>query len=56
MDAANKECLLEDGNCLISGEIEQYEYEFIFAPSGLPLSLYIYGVDLKILFNNVIIK
>lgn len=55
-DAASKECLLDDENCLTTGEIGGYVYELVFSPSGLPLSLSIEDLNLKMLFNNVIIK
>lgn len=55
-DAANKECSFKNENCKIVGKVSEYDYEFLFSPSGLPLSLEIKNLNLKIIFNNVIVK
>ncbi len=55
-NVAVKECSFSDENCKISGKVDECEYEFVFSPSGLPLSLEIDDLDLKIIFNNVIVK
>lgn len=43
-------------NCEIKGEVGDYEYKFIFSPSGLPISLYIDQLDLEIKFKNVTVN
>lgn len=42
-----------DKNCEISGRVDGYKYTFNFSPSGLPISLYIDELNLKIEFKNV---
>ena len=54
--ADNKTADCDDENCEITGRIDDYKYTFVFAPSGLPISLEIEGLDLEILFNNVTLK
>lgn len=56
MDAANKECFIKDKNCKIIGKVNEHDYKFSFSPSGLPLSFEIDDLDLKIVFNNVMVK
>lgn len=43
-------------NCKISGETDNYEYDFTFSPSGLPIDLEIDDLDLRIEFKNVTLK
>lgn len=44
-----------DKNCEIIGRAGGYKYLFIFSPSGLPISLYVDELNLKIEFKNVTI-
>ena len=46
----------DESNCIIENEIEGEKYEFIFAPSGLPLELKMPQKELKVIFNNVTVK
>lgn len=56
-DISNNDSLVcDDENCKITGRLDGYEYEFIFSPSGLPISLYIDQIDLKIDFKNVTVN
>lgn len=43
-------------NCKISGKTDDYEYDFTFSPSGLPIDLEIDDLDLIIDFKNVTLK
>ena len=45
-----------ESNCIIENEIGGEKYEFIFAPSGLPLELKMPQKELKVIFNNVTLK
>lgn len=56
-DISNNDSLVcDDENCKITGRLDGYEYEFTFSPSGLPISLYIDQIDLKIDFKNVTVN
>lgn len=55
-DVSVKTCCYNDGNCIVSSNITEYEYEFIFSPTGLPLSLEVKDLKFKMFFNNVIVK
>ena len=46
----------DESNCIIENEIEGEKYEFVFAPSGLPLELKMPQKELKVIFNNVTVK
>ena len=46
----------DESNCIIENEIEGEKYEFIFAPSGLPLELKMPQKELKVIFNNVTVN
>ena len=46
----------DESNCIIENEIGGEKYEFIFAPSGLPLELKMPQKELKVIFNNVTVK
>ena len=49
----NKSADCDDENCKITGKSDDYKYDFIYSPSGLPISLEIEELDLKIEFKNV---
>lgn len=51
----NKKADLKDDNCVINGKIDEHEYIFTFAPSGLPIRLTINDLDFVVEFNNVTI-
>ena len=55
-DAAEKSAVYVNENCEIDGNVNGYEYDFTFSPSGLPLSLVIEDLDLEINFNNTALK
>ena len=46
----------DESNCIIENEIGGEKYEFIFAPSGLPLELKMPQKELRVIFNNVTVK
>ena len=46
----------DESNCIIENEIDGEEYEFVFAPSGLPLELKMPDKELNVIFNNVTVK
>ncbi len=46
----------DDSNCIIENKINGEKYEFVFAPSGLPLELKMPQKELKVIFNNVAVK
>lgn len=52
-DVMNKTIECDAENCKLKGTIKNYEYEFIISPSGLPISLTVDDLSLKIKFNNV---
>lgn len=49
----NKAADCSDGNCEITGKTDDYNYSFLYSPSGLPISLEIKELNLKIEFKNV---
>lgn len=56
-DVANKNNVFKDDeNCEIEGEVNGYEYSFVFSPSGLPLLLEVDDISLKIEFKNVTVN
>lgn len=56
-DAKNKYLIIADkDNCEISGTVDGYDYNFLFSPTGLPITLNIKQYDLIINFKNVTIK
>ena len=55
-DIKNKSIEFSDENGVIEGKVNSCEYEFAFSPSGLPLTLEIDDIDLKIEFKNVVLK
>ena len=52
-DAVNKQLVYDDTNCRITGKVNEYKYEFVFSPSGLPLKIEIEDFDLLFYFSNV---
>ena len=54
--ADNKTANCDEENCEIEGSINEYQYEFTFSPSGLPISLQIDDLDLEIEFKNVTVN
>ena len=48
----NKSASYNDENCEITGKAEGFKYVFVFSPSGLPISLCVDELDLKIVFKN----
>lgn len=55
-DVKAKTITCVDKNCEITSKVDDYKYKFIFSPSGLPILLEIDNLDLKINFNNVVVK
>ncbi len=51
--AQNTTAEYTDENCVIEGKSHGNKYIFEFSPTGLPISLKIESLDLKIDFNNV---
>lgn len=51
----NKSAHLDDENCIITGNVNDYDYTFTFAPTGLPIRLTADDIGLVIEFNNVTI-
>lgn len=56
MDLSDKKAIYNDKNCKITGKINNYEYIYVFSPSGLPLLLKIDDIDLQIEFSNVVLN
>lgn len=56
IDTSNSAVVSGEENCVVDGRVNGYDYSFCFSPSGLPLSLQIDDIDLKINFKNVTIK
>lgn len=55
-DDASKKSVSSGGeNCEITGKVNQYKYNFIFSPSGLPKTLECENLSLKIEFYDVVI-
>lgn len=54
--AGNKTANCDEENCVIKSQVNGYEYEFTFSPSGLPISLQIGDLDLEIKFKNVTVN
>ena len=52
----NESVTCDDGNCKITGRVDCYKYVFDFSPSGLPISLEVDELDLKIDFKNVTVN
>ena len=52
----NKTIEFSGENGAIQGEVNSCDYVFTFSPSGLPLTLEIDDIDLKIEFKNVALK
>lgn len=46
----------DDGNYDVTGTADNYEFKFVFSPSGLPVTLQVYDLNLKVDFNNVTLK
>lgn len=46
----------DDGNYNITGTADNYEFKFVFSPSGLPVTLQVLDLNLKVDFNNVTLK
>lgn len=55
-DVRGKKIECVDKNCEVSGNTDGYKYNFVFSPNGLPISLLIDNIDLKINFSNVVLK
>ncbi len=55
-DVKDKKIDCNDNNCIINGSVSEYEYKFVFAPTGLPISLTIDELDLEIDFKNVTVN
>ena len=55
-DISDKNLICSNENCEIIGEVDDIQYNFIFSPAGLPLSLNIEDINLKIEFSNVTLK
>ena len=55
-DIEGKNAVCNNENCLIQGKVNNYLYDFIFSPVGLPILLEIKDLNLKINFTNVTIK
>jgi len=43
----------EDGNYILNGTVENFDYEYTYSPLGLPISLDVPDKNLKINFKNV---
>ncbi len=54
--SSGKTASCDNENCKITGRVDGYKYEFEFSPSGLPISLNVYALDLEIDFKNVSIN
>lgn len=52
----NKKANCNQENCEIEDSVNGYSYEFVFSPSGLPISLQIDDLDLEIEFKNVTVN
>ena len=52
-DVTTRQMNFSEDNCEIKGMAENYNYTFIFSPSGLPISLRVDEIDLFIKFTNV---
>ena len=51
---SNEQLPLKNGeNCIVKNKISDKEYEFVFSPSGLPISLNINSENLNAVFYNV---
>lgn len=55
-DAEGKLLDYNEQNCVLNGIAAENKYQFIFSPKGLPISLTVDELDLKINFKNVVIK
>lgn len=55
-DASAKYMVYDNENCVITGKVDDYGYEFTFAPSGLPLHLTVDDIDLDIDFKNITVN
>lgn len=55
-DIEGKNAVCNNENCMIQGKVNNYAYDFIFSPAGLPISLEIKDLNLKINFTNVTIQ
>lgn len=51
----NKNAELKGENCVIVGNVNDYEYTFTFAPTGLPIQLSVDEIEFVVEFNNVTI-
>ena len=45
--------LKEGENCVVEGELSKDKYEFVFSPSGLPISFNMSSKNLSVVFCNV---
>lgn len=53
-DLSDKQLPLKEGeNCIVEDRFSGKEYEFIFSPSGLPISFNMNAESLSIVFHNV---
>ena len=53
-DLSNKQLPLKDGeNCVVEEKFSGKEYEFVFSPSGLPISFNMNSENLNIVFCDV---
>ena len=52
-DVVDKKLIYDSENCVMDGKIDNYDYTFVFSPSGLPISLSVNDLDLYVKFSNV---
>lgn len=56
IDVTDKTIIDKEKNCIICDSLSGNNYEFVFSPSGLPLSLNVIELDLYIKFSNVVVN
>lgn len=57
-DVRGEDCNMDydNGNCIITDKYMDFKYEFVFSPSGLPISLSVPNKSFEAVFKNVTIK
>lgn len=55
-DVEDKSIKFDQQNGVACGNISGYKYEFVFSPSGLPLTMKVDELNFELFFNNVMIK